>query len=68
MIKWDLTKVTAGEYKRLITNKLTDDEDAELIGRACGMTVEEMNALSIVEYRKLFRDFYLKVREPVDPN
>lgn len=68
MAEWDLTKVTAGEYKKLVANKLTDDEDAELIGRACGMTLEEMNALDIVAYRQLFREFYMKVREPVDPN
>jgi len=68
-IIFDLHKVSQKEYRALFSNEQPDTEGDATVGRACGMSADEVADLPQPDYRLLVRAFFVKAREPLaDPN
>ncbi len=68
-IVFDLLKVSQKEYRALFSNEQPDVEGDAIIGRACGLSAEEVADLPQPDYRRLVRAFFKKASEPLDdPN
>jgi hypothetical protein len=68
-INYDLSKVTAGEYRNLFKDKQPIAYEDELISRAIGYTVEEYLALPLPDFKRVQKRFFKKVTEPIaDPS
>lgn len=73
-ITFDLTKLTMREYAGLFSAAQSVDQDAEIIARVCGMTIEDYHAmqnsetLTLYDWKYLHAAFFKKCREPLaDP-
>lgn len=68
-LTFDLNKVTRKEYADLVSGKLTNEQDDEIVGKACGLTSEQVSKLGYLDWRKAAQAFFKKAREPLaDPN
>jgi hypothetical protein len=63
-INFDVYAVTHAEYRSFGNVGSTNDE--EIIAKACGLTVDEQNALPEKEWRSLARAFIARITAP-DP-
>jgi hypothetical protein len=65
----DLSQISIKEYRLLFDTTHTPEQDDELYARCLGLSVEELQALPLPEYRRAIREFFDKTREPLaDPN
>ena len=65
----DLNRITIKEFRSLLDEKQTAEEGDVILAKACGVTVDEIQAMPYTEYRRLVKSFYEKAREPLaDPN
>ena len=65
----DLMKITALEYRSLFDDKQEAGEGDRIVGKAFGLTGEEVSSLPYPEYRRLMQDFFKAAKEPLsDPN
>lgn len=65
----DLYQITISEYRGLFDKAQPDADGDAVIGRACGMTLAEVQALPYPDYRKLAKAFFEKARDVLaDPN
>jgi hypothetical protein len=65
----DLNKITIAEYRSLFDKNQTQDEEDQIIAKAAGLTVEELRALTYIEYRRLTAAFFDTAKNPLaDPN
>jgi hypothetical protein len=65
----DLTQISIKEYRLLFEASHTPDQDDELYARCLGLSVDELQALSLPDYRRAVKAFFDKAKEPLaDPN
>jgi hypothetical protein len=65
----DLSKLTIGEYRAMMEPGRSDEADDAVLAKVVGLSVEELQGLSVLEYKRLLRAFLLKVKEPLSsPN
>lgn len=60
----DVHAISHVEFKKLMTPE--SDKDEELIAKACGMSVEQIDALSEHDWRGLIRTVIKRISNP-DP-
>lgn len=66
---FDLEKVTRKQYSDFRLGRLADDGDNALLARVTGMSVADVEAMPLMEFRRMVRAFFKKATEPLtDPN
>jgi hypothetical protein len=67
--KVDLTQISIKEYRLLFDPSHTPLEDDALYARCLGLSVDELQALSLPDYRRAIKAFFDAAKEPLaDPN
>lgn len=66
VVTYDLYQVTRNEYINFVSGKLTTEEDESFIARASGLTVDEVQKLSLQEWKMLIAGLYAEVRKPIE--
>lgn len=61
----DLFTLTVKDVRDLGNPKQKTAEGDEIMGRACGLTVEQLSAMPYPEYRKLVRFFWKCITDPL---
>lgn len=61
----DLYSLTVSDVRSLLDTKKKQHEGDEILGKAVGMTSEELAALPFPDYRKLTRFFWMCVNDPL---
>jgi hypothetical protein len=61
----DLYNLSVAEIRSLLDMKKKQHEQDEILGKAVGMTPEELISLPFPEYRKLTRFFWQCVNDPL---
>jgi hypothetical protein len=65
----DLSKVSIEDYRKLANTRMSDPAGDEVLARAAGMTLAEVQALPYNDYRRLLRKFFSTASAPLaDPN
>ena len=65
----DLSRISIKEYRLLFDTAHTPEQDDELYARCLGLTIDELQALPLPDYRRAIAEFFIKAREPLsDPN
>lgn len=68
-ITFDLSAYTVREYRSLFNRDQAAEEGDEIVGRAAGLTVDEVGSLAHVDYKRLLTAFFKRASEPLaDPN
>lgn len=68
-IRIDLNKITIREFRALLQSGQADAEEYATIGKAVGMSADEVAELSYPDYKRLTRAWFDKARKPLDdPN
>ena len=68
-ITYDLHKITWKEWRGLFDTSEDAAVSNATLGKTCGMTAEEVDALPYDDYRRLIAGLLKKAREPLaDPN
>ncbi len=69
-ITFDLSQLSHKDWKGLVNPKQAKEKEEVILSRVFGLTVEELDKLSEVEYRKLNKAFVMRVLAPIsaDPN
>jgi hypothetical protein len=68
-ITLDLYKISLQEFRYLIDPDRPNEEGDEIIGRAIGMSAEDVGKLPYPDYRLLVKVLFEKARNPLaDPN
>jgi hypothetical protein len=60
----DLYALSVAEVRELVDVKKKDHEGDDILGKAVGMSVAEIQALPFPDYRKVTRAFWKCVRDP----
>lgn len=63
---FDLYAFTMAEFRALLNVAQSEDEGDEIVARAAGMTLQEVQNLPYLDYRKLFAAFIQRVRNPLE--
>jgi hypothetical protein len=68
-VNFDLEALTWFEYEEFRRGALSTEQDAELLARVSGLSLDVIKALSIVQYKRLLKALMKKSSAPVDdPN
>jgi|WetSurMetagenome_2_1015567.scaffolds.fasta_scaffold98835_2 hypothetical protein len=68
-ITFDLSRMSIKEYRGLFDPQEDNDKSDETIARVGGMALDEFQALSFPDYRRVTAKFFARCREPLsDPN
>ena len=68
-VNFDLSKLTYGQWLGLFDPKESDERSDETLARVAGLTIERLKSLGFIEYKKLFKAFVKRSRDPLsDPN
>ncbi len=68
-ITFDLYKISLAEFRNLLDPGRPNEEGDAIIGKATGMTAEQVGELPYPDYRLLVRHLFDKARNPLaDPN
>jgi hypothetical protein len=68
-ITFDLYQISLSEFRNLLDPARPNDEGDAIIGRAIGMTAEQVEALPYPDYRRIVRALFERARNPLDsPN
>lgn len=66
---FDLHEVTRKQYSDFRLGRLTDDGDNALLSRVTGVDVSTIEAMPLLEFRRMVQAFFKKATEPLaDPN
>lgn len=69
VVELDLNRVTVREYRAMFDASQPQAEEDATLAKAYGMTVEQITELSLVDYKRLAREFFDAARNPLaDPN
>ncbi len=67
-IRIDLNRITIAEWRRLFDPSQPPEEEDTILAKAAGMTIEEWQALGLVDWRKVSTAILEKGRNPLkDP-
>jgi len=64
-VKIDLYALTVAEIREFLTAKKKDHEGDVILGKACGMTADELAALPFPDYRKITKEFWERMSDPL---
>lgn len=65
----DLYRVSRREYKALFDDKQSTEDEETVIGKAFGLSGDEVADLPVPDFRRLVKVFFEKAREPLkDPS
>jgi hypothetical protein len=64
-VKIDLYALSVADVRSLLDVKKKQHEGDELLGKAVGMTAEELAALPFPDYRKITRVFWQCISDPL---
>lgn len=68
-ITFDLSQITVGEYRSLFDPKQAVTLDDSVLEKALGVEAGFILGLSLIEHKKLFREFIKRATSPLsDPN
>lgn len=68
-VDFDLDSITWYEYEEFRRGALTTDQDADVLAKASGMTIDDIKKLSVMDYKRLLKALFKKSSAPVDdPN
>ena len=62
----DLRQITVAEWRNLFSSSQPEHEGDITIAKACGLTVEEIQALPLFDFRALFKEIIEKSSKPLD--
>lgn len=65
-VEIDLYKLSVADVRSLLDVKKKDHEGDEVLSKAVGMTPAELVALPFPDYRKITREFWKAVRNPLE--
>lgn len=66
---FDLHQVSRKQYSDFRLGRMTDDGDNALLARVTGLSVAEVEAMPLLEFRRMVQAFFKKATEPLaDPN
>lgn len=60
----DMTKITLREFRELFKPSQDKTEEDKTLARVAGLTVEELQALPVPDWRSLAARFFEKAQEP----
>ena len=64
-----MSKLTVKEYRNFFSNKSEPEEDDAVMARVTGIDAGELAEMPYSEYRRLWRKFFARCRQPdSDPN
>jgi len=64
-VKIDLYALTVADVREFLTTKKKDHEGDAILGKACGMTPDELAALPFPDYRKITKEFWACMSDPL---
>lgn len=65
----DLYKISINDYRTILKKETTPDEEDEILGKAVGLSGDEVRELPYPDYRLLTKSFFDAARNPLaDPN
>ena len=62
----DLKNITVSEWRSMFDNSQPEHEGDSIIAKVSGLTVKEVRALALYDYRALFRAVLDKSAKPLD--
>ena len=65
VVSVDLYAITVSEIRTLLEPKKKQHEGDDILGKACGMSADELSALPFPDYRKISRLFWQCVNDPL---
>lgn len=64
----NLEAITIREYRELFSPKQSAEEETAILAKVSGMTPDEVESLSMLDYKRLLRELLAVARQPlVDP-
>jgi len=64
----NLEAITVREYRELFSPKQSSEEETAILAKVSGMTPDEVESLSMLDYKRLLRELLAVARQPlVDP-
>ena len=66
-VTFDLAKITLGEYRALADPKTAQAEEDAILVKVTGLgSIDELVALPIIDYKRLWRAFFAACARPLD--
>lgn len=62
----DLNRITIREYRAVFNPKQPQDEEDATLAKLYGITVDELNAQSVIIFKRLFATFLEAAKKPVE--
>ena len=63
---FDLDAITKAQYDSLFDSTQSDEDEAAIMAAVTGGTVEDINGLSLNDWKRLFAAFLERVAKPID--
>ena len=65
-IKFDLAAITVSEYRSLFEKTTLKEEEDRILAAASGITVEELMALPVLDFKRLWKAFFKAFSKPLE--
>ena len=66
---FDLSKITIAEFREFSKAGMDEEKQDAILAKCAGVEIEELNKLSLLDYKRLLRAFFKYAMEPLsDPN
>lgn len=65
VLEVDLDLVTVAEYRSLFDKDQPKEEEDAIIGKAYGLSGEELRGLGLMQYRRAIDQFFAAARDPL---
>lgn len=66
VITFDLYQITHREYINFVRGKMSEDEDSAFLSRVTGMTLDEINSMSLGEWKRVIAGLHAAVSAPIE--
>lgn len=64
-ITFDLRQMTMKEYRAMFDPSSAYEDEERVMARVVGLTVEDLQALTVYDHKLLWREFFRVCREPL---
>lgn len=65
-ISFDIEKITRREYRAIIDGRLSSEQENCILARVAGITENQVDDMSLPEWRRFVHAFFAAAREPVN--
>jgi hypothetical protein len=65
-VTFDFENVTIKEFRSLFDKDQTADDEDYIVGKVAGLTVDEVQALSHPDYKRLMSAFWKRSQDPIN--